>query len=182
MTFSSTQSAIVDAIKKQFPRLRQCEALAGKINPDFIKRNAVYSGSCYVGVYPVGYADKTGDVVRQRIKVAAFYIVKDASKLPAAKAALDWVETMHVWVPNNPFGLSIKSAENVKAENLYDATKLQAGISIWVVEWEHSCILSAPAEDDSPQIDTILASQAPDIGAEHEGDYEVVSSIQGGEE
>lgn len=170
---------IAGKIGAMLPGLRTTEGIVGRIDLAEINRRGIASPAVLVSWYG-GKLERTsaGPQHFHRIDMSAFVITKDGLGLDRHEAAATIIQALlqhlpdHCW--NEP---GLGQVSDVAAHSLITTEIQKGGVALWAVTWRQEVAFTGvPDPEDVPL--RLYVGIAPEIGAAHEDDYELI----GGEE
>ena len=178
MRFTDLSSAIVSDLSGKFPALRACSTHPGRFDLAELKRVAIKTPAILVACLGVpGLAEAGTEEKDVELVMAAFVLTKDQKGLSRDISALNLVEALLVHIPLQQWGMTgLGPAGAVAAENLYGGDIDKTGVAMWAVSWRHKIRIGESIwQEDGVLPDTVYAGYEPDVGLEHEPDYEEVT-------
>lgn len=172
---SDLPEMIAGEVKTVLPELRDCKGMAGPFNLEELKVKGVAAPAVFVSVLGLRPdAGFTGSVPSWKIDMAAYVVTKDSLGLPRDLAAANICQSLLVLIPNKNWGEDgLGEAEKVAARSLVTAAMKKLTTSLWAVTWEQPVVLHGQ-DNAAPMPIELYVGQSPDIGAGHEGDYELI--------
>lgn len=171
--FMGVRSAVIAALKNEFPRLRSVQPHGGPLDLKELERFTLRVPTARVAwVGTTISRDKTQRATGSST-FAIYVICKDRPRKPAPDQVMRWSEQISVFLDGNRFGLDyISSARVHSTENKYKSDQDITGAAIAEIRFECPMILEAgESEDDIPFPDdqrdiTILKStmNTPTLG------------------
>ena len=76
-------------------------------------------------------------------------------------------------------GSGVYRASDIVADNLYGVGDAKQGVAMWAVHWTNKICLPV-VKEDGVLPSALYLSFVPDIGADHEDDYELVAGSDDG--
>lgn len=172
---SELPDLIAAEIKLVFPDLRQCEGMAGPFNLEDLKATSIKAPAVLVSMLGLRQ-DKTfsGAVQSYMMDMAAYVVTKDALALPRDVAAANICQGLLALIPDECWGqVDLGAAEKVAARSLVTRAVKKMTTSLWAVTWSQPVVFRG-ADMTAPQAIELYVGQAPDVGADHEADYELI--------
>lgn len=171
---------VAAAIAAALPGLREAEAHAGRFDLDELAAFTARAPAVRVALLRVGPGrEMSGPSIQREARLAAFVVTRDAPGLPRDRAAAAIAQRLLTLIANNRWSLAdLGQAREAEAENLYSKGARGQGVSLWAVSWLQPLALEAAPAAGTPV--ALYVSQAPEIGAAHEDDYELIGSGAGG--
>lgn len=166
---------IAATIKTWLPMLQTCKGMAGKFDVDMLARDGLRTPAVLVS--QLGARQRRGFAGPQpafSLDMAAFVVTKDQLGLPRDLAAANICQVLLTRIPNRVWGLAdLGEAEEVDGQSLITDASQKTATSLWAVTWvQPVSLVAAPAASTiAPQL---YVGQAPDIGAAHAGDYDLI--------
>lgn len=172
-TLPATVAAVIHAT---LPGLRECRGIAGRLNVEQIKQLGIKAPAVLVSRLR-SRQDKTyaGPHRTFRMQMAAFILCKDELGLQRDLAAANIAQILLNLIPDQQWGLpdDLMPAEAVSEEPLVSVEANKQGLALTAVLWEQVAAL-APFPGHEPISPEVYLGQAPQIGAAHEADYELI--------
>lgn len=132
-------------IKEALPGLRQCQAMAGRLDVDRLKEKGIATPAVLVTRLRCRQ-DKTygGPLPTYRVQMAAFILCKDELGLARDLAAANIAQVLLRLVPDQIWGLRdhVGGAEAVTEEPLVSIASDKAALALTAVTWEQVVGLS----------------------------------------
>lgn len=168
---------IAARIHAHLPELRQCEGMAGRF--DLAELQAVSVRAPAVLVARLGSSmprPLAGPHYHYHLRMAAFVVTKDALDLGRDAAAAAICQALLQRIPGAAWGIDgLGSAESVADQSLSGAAQKAKGIAVWAVTWTQPAVLEPlPPQEVIPV--RLYLGRAPDIGADHQADYDLIGS------
>jgi len=179
------QQAAVAAIKTALPQLATCAAYAGEFSGGDLQRASVQSPAVLVACLS---CTRSGDVdcgdVDWLCRYTAYCMARSsANRLDRADSALALAWSVVPALDGLRFGLTgVLPAKVTRVDNLYAENWDKASVALWAVTWEQKARIFAasdPSDEGGKTPEEIYLGQAPEIGAAHEDDYELVNKLEG---
>lgn len=179
MRFTDLSSAVVTDLKGKFPALKACATHPGRFDLTEIKRVAIKAPAILVACLGVPKLDEAGTEEKDvELVMAAFVLTKDQKGLPRDVGALNIVEALLTHIPMRKWGMTgLGPASKIAAENLYSGEIDRTGVALWAVSFRHKIRIGENIWEAESGVlpDTVYAGYEPDVGLEHEPDYEEVT-------
>lgn len=172
---STLNDAIAATIRTWLPQLATCKGMAGRFDVDALTRDGIKAPAVLVS--RLGARQLRGTAGPQPefgLDMAAFVVTKDALGLQRDTAAANICQVLLARIPNRVWGLEdLGEAREVEEQSLITSATQGKAVSLWAVTWvQPACFVAAPAPSTiSP---ALYVGQSPEIGEDHEGDYELV--------
>lgn len=148
-TLDALQDAVIAAVKARLPALKEVKAHDGRFDLDELKAFQANAPAVRIALLgtrqsdPVGSGETDHDVI-----VGAYVVTRDAPGLPRGKGAAAIVSGLLALVPGAEWGLSVRPAKDVRAENLYSGRLQGQGLCLWGVTWLQPVRLGEDVWDD----------------------------------
>lgn len=169
--------AICTLVKERLPDLRECEAKAGKYSLDELKKEGLPAPA--VVISNIGAKQDitfSGPAHSYQLEMVAYVVTKDGLGLHRDVAAANICQTLLQLIPGNRWGVTaVGEARDVRMHTLISTKSRSQGVSLWAVTWAQPITFFVP--EDAPLGFDLYVSQAPEIGLDHEGDYEQVGRV-----
>lgn len=165
-------ATIAHAIKAALPGLRDCRAIAGRLDVGQIKQLGIKTPAVLVSRLRLRQ-DKThaGPHHGFRVQMAAFILCKDELGLQRDLAAANIAQVLLTLIPENQWGLfdDVAPAEAVAEEPLVSIEANKQGLALTAVTWEQIIAVSPfPApEPISPKL-YVSMSVSGESASDHE--------------
>lgn len=172
----SLPATIAGGIATVLPGLKECRAIAGRLNVDQLRQLGVKTPAVLVSRLRARQDRSYAGPHRTfRLQMAAFILCKDELGLPRDLAAANIAQVLLNLIPDQQWGLpdDVMPAEAVCEEPLVSVEANKSGLALTAVTWEQVAAL-APFPSPEPISPELYLGQAPAIGAGHEGDYELI--------
>lgn len=180
----------------------RCEIYGGRFDPGELERVSLKAPAVRAGCLAIASVEDRGDgAVECDFQLAAVAISRKtsegepsggmAARLAARVAfelaqAQDWpgavfsAAELDPGATQCPRGRHVGDPREIRAANMYRTGIDTAGFSLWAVTWRQQFLALAsdfdvPAPEPPALPETVLAGMAPEIGREHEQDYEQVA-------
>lgn len=109
--------------------------------------------------------------------MAAFVVTRDAPGLGRDAAAVSICQTLLSRIPGAAWQIEgLGPAWDVADRSLSAAAQKAKGVAVWAVTWTQPTTLQ-PLPPQAVIPVSLYVSQAPHIGADHEGDYDLIGSF-----
>lgn len=171
-------ATVAGAIHAVMPDLRECRAIAGRLNVEQIRQLGIRTPAVLVSRLRARQ-DKTyaGPHRTYVLQMAAFILCKDEMGLPRDLAAANIAQVLLNLIPDQQWGLvdDLMPAEAVTEEPLVSIEANRQGLALSAVLWEQVAAL-APFPGPDPISPELYLGQAPLIGAAHEADYQLIGA------
>ena len=185
--------AVAAEIKVWVPDLKTCAVHDGRFDRDGLKRFSLQTPAILVSCLGTASVTDRGDGGIEADRLwAAFVLTKDRPGLTRGEGARNLVDALELLIlcgvertdgntgeirSSNRWGLrSVGQPEQVRSQNLYGGTIDTKGVALWTVTWRQVLrIRPLSQEEDCPIPSEVYLGQAPEIGADHEADYERVT-------
>lgn len=182
--FNELITNAVTQIRATVPGLLECRGHDGPLDEKRLKELTVRTPAVHVGCLSVLKVDdlETGEK-RATLLLAAFVVAKPGRKSDRDTSARQIVEQLLVLIQDARWGLpGVASPEGLRADPLGNTSTDRSGVSVWGVSWRQAVTIGAPFvfDEDMETPQTILVGQAPEIGTDHEGDYETLQGADAG--
>ena len=166
---------IAGKIGTMLPGLRTAEGIVGRIDLAEVNRRGIASPAVLVSWYG-GKLERTAAGPQRfwRIDMSAFVITRDVPGLDRNEAAATIVQALLSELPDHCWDEpGLGHLADVSAHSLITTDVLKAGVALWAVTWRQEITFEgAPAPEDVPL--RLYVGIAPEIGAAHEDDYELI--------
>ncbi|KMQ74004.1 phage protein Gp37 [Marinobacter subterrani] len=157
-----TRDAIVAAIAKALPELKDCQAHGGRFDLQELKRWSRRAPAVLVAAVQIPEAARNR-VNQVTVRWVAYVVASDAPGVSRDVIALDYTEALLRCIKDNRWGLdNTQRPENVAAENLYSGPADRQGIALWAVSWQQA--LTLRATDISDLADFAIYSATHQVG------------------
>lgn len=166
--------AILDKIAAQFPDLQTVEDYSQA-------RNRFTTPACFVELTQLdaGEADPGTEQLQVSARFEAHLIVS-FKKLEAKRAIRKLAGAFSVFLRNQRWGLPVGPAQFVAAspDEIAATGRYAENIDqyeVWTIEWEQQILLGQSVwKGDDTLISEIYVGYSPEIGPEHESDYQQI--------
>lgn len=179
MTLNELVSDICGQICIWLPDLKTCAPHGGRFDKEEIRRVAGRSPAVYVAVLGLGNGRETGTgELDVPVAFAAYAAAVDKGRLSRDAAALNIVECLVTNIPGQNWGHpeQVMGADPASAKNLYAGVIAQKGVALWAVAWHQNVRVGDDVfTTDLPMPQRLYLGQSPDIGQDHEADYEIIA-------
>lgn len=175
---SELPELIAGEIKLVFPDLRQCEGMAGPFNLEDLKATGIKAPAVLVSMLGLRQ-DKTfsGAVQSYAMDMAAYVVTKDALGLPRDDAAANICQGLLAMIPDEIWGQEdLGAAQKVGARSLVTRAVKKMTASLWAVTWSQPVTFRGEDFVGAQPIE-LYVGQSPDVGADHEADYELIGGV-----
>ena len=174
----SLRSAVVVALRKKFPELKNCKTSPGRFTLGELQKEIARAPSLRVsvlgvaGTAPVG----TGEVDAE-LSLAIYILTVDSGigegRRERDEAALALLSGVLFVVAGNQWGVEgAQEAKKVRAENLFSSEIDRKRIAFWAVTWTQKLRIGKDIfSEDGTMPSEIYASHAPKIGIPYEDEY-----------
>jgi hypothetical protein len=176
MAFNELLDAISTRIRTAVPGLVEARAHPGRFDTEELRRVALRAPCVLSACLGFSVVGDPGTGERDVELVLASFVVTRGQADAAAAAALEFAEALVLLVGEERWGRpGVQPATRISADNLFAASGT-SGAALWAVSWRQVIRIgeSVWAETENP-IKEFYAGRAPDIGAGHEDDYELVA-------
>jgi hypothetical protein len=172
-------SIAADRIAAAMPGLRTCIGFSGRLTVARLKEHAVAAPAVLVvrlgAVQSQTYA---GPARTWTVRMAAFVVTKDMLGAEGRRdeQAGRIAQVLLGLIPETTWGLDgfVGAAERLSEEPLITEDSEKAATALHVITWQHE--VSLGWQDDAAPINPeVWLGYAPDIGAAHEDDYDLVA-------
>jgi len=173
------QQTTVALIYARLPKLKMCKPHPGAFTVDQLKEFRTSAPAVHVALPTIREVETAGEgKVKVSVKTLIAIIAKDGltdgKKLLKDQAALAMVQSLLIMLPCAAFGLGVEPAEMLAADNLFSGETMGKGVAMWALHWNNTITIEDTAED-GVELAALYFSFAPDIGADHIDDYELVT-------
>lgn len=162
--------------KLLLPGLKQCDAIAGRFNLERLRAEAVRAPAVLVSLLELTQkAGWSGPRHGFEAAMAAFVVTTDRmGALPRDQAAAAMAGLIAAYVPDRHWEIDdCGEAQNVRAQPIVNAGMEKSKASLWAVTWVQPLVLQ-PLPETQPADLTLYLGTAPEIGADHQDDYEQI--------
>ena len=168
---------VADGIATVLPDLRQCAAHEARFTLSEIERGKFPAPAVRVVALDVRpEVELAGSVYGVRVAMAAYAVTENRKGLPRDVAAMAMIQAMWRRTVNARWGLACAGpAERLAAQNLSSSATAKAGIALWALTWSQPLAFDWTEIEDGVVPPALYLGVAPDIGADHEDDYRLVS-------
>lgn len=169
---------IAARIATHLPELRQCEGMAGRFDLAELQTVAVRAPAVLVARLGSSMPRPlAGPHYIYSLRMAAFVVTKDVPGLARDAAAAAICQALLQRIPDATWGIDgLGPAADVADQSLSGGAQKAKGVTIWAVTWTQPTTLEQlPPQAVIPV--SLYVSQAPHIGADHEGDYDLIGSF-----
>lgn len=169
---------IAARIHTHLPELRQCEGMAGRFDLAELQTTSVRAPAVLVARLGASMQPPmAGPYHLYAMRMAAFVVTKDAPGLARDDAAAAICQALLQRIPGAAWEIEgLGPAADVADQSLSAAAQKAKGVAVWAVTWTQPTTLEQlPAQTVIPV--SLYVSQAPQIGADHEGDYDLIGSM-----
>lgn len=172
---SELPDLIAGEVKFTFPDLRQCEGMAGPFNLEDLKASGIKAPAVLISMLGLRQAKTYSGAVQSYVMdMAAYVVTRDGLGLARDDAAANICQGLLALIPDRDWGeADLGSAEKVAARSLVTRAVKKTTTSLWAVTWSQPVTFRGQ-DYAGPQPIELYVGQAPDIGADHEADYEQI--------
>jgi hypothetical protein len=167
MKIDELQNAMVAEFKKFLPKLRMCEAYAGRFDLQELEAISVKAPAVLVSFLGIKRIEEAGDERVDLIcQFAAYLVTTDQKGLQRDAAAKNMSEGIATWMPNRRFGVEdVGVPGGISADNLYDGKVRSKGVALAAVSWEQRVRTGESVfKDDGVLPQTVYAGTDGDYG------------------
>ncbi|VDS09252.1 hypothetical protein PARHAE_02444 [Paracoccus haematequi] len=164
-----------DQVKSWLPHLATCKGIVGRIDLAEVKRLGIQSPAVLVSRFGARvHQTLAGPHRHYLVDLAAFVVTKDMMGLGRNDAAAAITQALLTRLPDLDMAVEGVGEVSDLAEHSLITTDVQKeGIALWAVTWKLRVALVAHPESD-PIAPRLYVGWAPEIGAAHEADYDLV--------
>lgn len=172
---STLNDTIAATIMTWLPQLATCKGMAGRFDVDALTRDGIKAPAVLVSRLGARQGRGTaGPQPEFMLDMAAFIVTKDTLGLQRDAAAANICQVLLTRIPNRTWGLDdLGEAREVEEQSLISSDTKGKAVSLWAVTWLQPAVFVA-APDLSTLAPQLYVGQAPDIGAAHAGDYDLI--------
>jgi hypothetical protein len=169
---------VATEIHSVLPGLRECRGIAGRLDIEALKAKGIRSPAVLVARLR-SRQDRTysGPHHTYRLQMAAFILCKDTLGLSRDLAAANIAQVLMRIIPENQWKQPdhLHPAELVAEEPLVSAASGAAALALTAVTWEQVIAVS-PFETPEAIAPQVYLGQFPDVGADHDADYQQIGA------
>lgn len=164
---------VASKLRVALPDLRECRGIFGAFDLGMLKSTRVLSPSVMVAMlgaregkaYSSGYQSFD-------LSMAAYVATRDAQGLDRDTAAFNIGRALLLRIPGHRWGRDeVGVARDIRLVSLINKNTKGAAASLLAVTWTQPAMLK-PVSAAEPVVPELYIGQAPEIGADHEDDYE----------
>lgn len=181
MSFNEFLATAANALAAQFPGVRSSKPHRGRFTLDELGAMSQAAPALRVALWEVsGVTEVSGGLKDVACRFSLAVVTGDAKGLPREVAANNLVGALCVWLPGQTFGHdAAHGAQAVTARNLYDSGKVGSRVQLWEVTWRQTLRLGSDLWAEGGMPSELYAGFSPEIGADHEPDYDLVTGEDG---
>ncbi len=176
---ASMPRAAADRFRQFFPDLAECAPHEARLTIEEIRNAKIKAPAIRVvmmDIRPRKDAYASGPAAFYDIAMAAFVITKNLRGLPREDACLNICEGVMRALIGQQLGIEdLGEAEAIHLRNLNDSLTRARGLALAAVVWTQPVMLAEAPSDPGPLPASIYVGVDPEIGADHEDDYVLVS-------
>lgn len=173
------QDNIIDALAAYASELKAVRAHEGRFTEASVNRIMTQSDSAHVAILSLGKGQPQADgTLEHDVTIAIYLVTKETSRKSKGNAALGFAEAIAKWAYRKTFDLEcVYPAAPAQARSLASNGLASNATTLWVVEWVQRVRLDGtPPTDPAGQLPAAFyLGRAPEIGADHVDDYDLVT-------
>lgn len=175
-SIAQLQKLIVSGISESMPDLAVCRTFAGRFNIKELEALSTRVPAVFVSFLRTANIDDRGDdTYSADLQFAAFILTKDSRDISRQESGLNIAQSLAVLLKANQWKASgVSVPRDINIQNLFDSAARGHAIALHAVEWRQQISLMETGLIEDGVLPTRLYTSAvPNIGLEHEDDYDL---------